>query len=150
MGGVVRSPGIVDFAHNALSVRNLLGVLRSYYNGRIICVLSCTDSLRMRRAPVGETVGELADLTVITSFTSERTQSEDVFEDILEGMKKTSGRYTVIADRRDAIKYALSVAEHDDVVVINAKGTYRDNKFDENWLAMPDDFDLLREIFRSM
>lgn len=141
---------MIDFAHNALSIRNLLETLRTYYSGKIICLVSCTDSLRMRRAPVGEAAGELADYTVITSFTSERPQSEDVLEDILEGMKRTSGRHAVIADRREAIKHALSIAGHDDIVVVTGKGTYRDTTVLEDWHSMPDDFDLLREIFGSM
>jgi UDP-N-acetylmuramoyl-L-alanyl-D-glutamate--2,6-diaminopimelate ligase len=99
---------------------------------------------------MGEAAGELADYTVITSETSERKQSEDVLSDILEGMRRTLGRHVVIADRREAIKYALSIAAHDDIVVITGKGTDRDNKCSEDWRSTPDDFDMLREIFDSM
>jgi UDP-N-acetylmuramoyl-L-alanyl-D-glutamate--2,6-diaminopimelate ligase len=141
---------IVDFAHNALSLKVLLETLHSYFSGKIICVLSGTDRLQMRRAPMGEIAGELADFTVITSFTSEQTQSEDILEDFAQGMRRTSGRYSIITDRREAIKYALSIAEPDDIIVINAKGINKDSMADETWDSLPDDFDLLHEIFDSM
>ena len=141
---------IVDFAHNALSLSTLLKTLRTYYTGKIICVFSCTDRLQMRRAPMGEVAGELADFTVVTSETSEQLQSEDVLMDIVEGIKKTSGSYAVILDRREAIRYALSIAGSDDTVVIAGKGNQKDNNVDEIRHSMPDDFDLLREIFDSL
>ncbi len=141
---------IVDFAHNAISLRTLLETLRTYYNGKIICVFGCANQVRMRRAPMGETAGELADFTVITSFTSEQPQPDEVLTDILEGMKKTSGKHAMIRDRREAIKYALSIAGHNDVIVLAAKGNFKDNMVDEIRHSLPDDFDLLREIFDSM
>ena len=141
---------IVDFAHNAVSLRTLLETLSTYYSGKIICVFGCANQVRMRRSPMGEAAGELADFTVITSFTSEQAQPDDVLADILEGMRRTSGRHAVIKDRREAIKYALSIAGPDDVVILTAKGHYKDNNADEIRHSLPDDFDLLREIFDSM
>ena len=99
---------------------------------------------------MGEAAGELADFTVITSFTSEQAQPDDVLADILEGMRRTSGRHAVIKDRREAIKHALSIAGPDDVVILTAKGHYKDNNADEIRHSLPDDFDLLREIFDSV
>lgn len=141
---------IVDFAHNTVSLRTLLKTLRTYYTGRIICVFSCLDKLQLRRVPMGEAAGELADFTVVTSETSEQLQSEDVLMEIVQGIKKTSGSYAVILDRREAIRYALSIADPDDTVVIAGKGNQKDNNVDEIRHSMPDDFDLLHEIFNNL
>ena len=99
---------------------------------------------------MGEAAGELADFTVITSDTSESVQADDVFTDILEGMKKTAGKHTLIKDRREAIKYALSIAGHHDVVVLAGKGIYKDSRVEEIRRSQPDDFDLLQEIFDAL
>lgn len=46
----------------------------------------------------------------------------DIIDDILVGMRRTDGKYTIIEDRKEAIFYALSQARVGDIVLIVGKG----------------------------
>ncbi|MBO7251530.1 MAG: UDP-N-acetylmuramoyl-L-alanyl-D-glutamate--2,6-diaminopimelate ligase, partial [Oscillospiraceae bacterium] len=51
-----------------------------------------------------------------------------IIEDILKGVKKEDGEYIVIEDRISAIRYAMDIAEKDDIIVLAGKGheTYQE------------------------
>lgn len=77
---------------------------------------------------MGETAGRMADETVITSDNPREERPEDIIADIVEGMRRTEGFYTVIPDRREAIRYAVDRSGRGDVVLIAGKGheTYQE------------------------
>ena len=70
----------------------------------------------------------MADETVITSDNPREERPEDIIADIVEGMRRTEGFYTVIPDRREAIRYAVDRSGRGDVVLIAGKGheTYQE------------------------
>ena len=114
---------IVDYAHNAASLENLLSTLREHTNGRLICVFGCGgDRAKSRRFEMGEVSGNMADITVITSDNPRTEPPENILSDIESGILKTSGEYVKITDRTDAIRYALQIAQIDDIIVIAGKG----------------------------
>ena len=45
-----------------------------------------------------------------------------IIESIEEGMKRSGTKYTVIENRKEAIRYALAAAQNDDVIMIAGKG----------------------------
>ena len=51
-----------------------------------------------------------------------------IIEDILRGVKEEKNRYIVVEDRKTAIRYAMDIAEKDDIIVLAGKGheTYQD------------------------
>ncbi len=71
---------------------------------------------------MGEVSGRLADLSVITADNSRFEDVNDIINDILTGMKKTDGKYVVIPDRRQAIKYCIENAGRGDIIVLAGKG----------------------------
>ena len=77
---------------------------------------------RDRRFDMGEVSGKYADLSVITSDNSRYESFDDIAKDILVGMKKTNGKYIIIPDRREAIKYCIENAQDGDVILILGKG----------------------------
>jgi UDP-N-acetylmuramoyl-L-alanyl-D-glutamate--2,6-diaminopimelate ligase len=46
----------------------------------------------------------------------------DIIEDIKTGLAKTDGKYVVVPNRRDAIKYCMDNAEDGDIIVLAGKG----------------------------
>ena len=46
----------------------------------------------------------------------------DLIDDILIGMHKTDGKYVVIPNRCDAIRYCIENAENGDIIVLAGKG----------------------------
>ena len=45
-----------------------------------------------------------------------------IIEDILVGMKKTDGKYIIIDNRKEAIRYSIENAKDGDVILILGKG----------------------------
>lgn len=114
---------LIDYAHNALSMENILETLREYQPHRIVCMFGAGGNrARSRRYEMGEVSGKMADLSVITADNSRFEDVMDIIEDIKVGMHKTNGKYVVIPDRKEAIRYCMEHAEDGDIVVLAGKG----------------------------
>ena len=130
---------MIDYAHTPDSLDNILTTVKDYAPGRVVSLFGCGgDRDRTKRPMMGEISGKLADFTVITSDNPRTEEPSAIVGDIEEGIKRTDGKYVVIVDRREAIKYALDNAQPGDVVVLAGKGhetyqTFRDKTihFDE-------------------
>ena len=109
----------IDYAHNGLSTRNLLKALKAYNPKRIVCVFGCGGNRDLDRRPeMGEASGELADLSIITTEHNRFENFDDILKGIMEGMNRTSGKYEIIEDRKEAIKHAIVDSEYGDLVTI--------------------------------
>ena len=114
---------LIDYAHNALSMRNILETLREYRPARLICLFGAGGNRdRSRRFEMGEVSGKLADLSVITADNSRYENVMDIIADIKVGIERTNGKYVVIPDRKQAIKYCMKNARDGDIVVLAGKG----------------------------
>lgn len=123
----VRVPGdftlLIDYAHNALSMENILTTLREYDPKRLIVLFGAGGNRpRDRRFEMGEIAGKLADLSVVTEDNSRFEKVEDIIEDIKTGLHKTNGKYIVIPDRTEAIRWCLQNAQSGDIIVLAGKG----------------------------
>ncbi len=120
---------MVDFAHTPDSLENILKASKVYTKGKIICVFGCGgDRDTAKRPMMGEIAGRLAAFTVITSDNPRSEKPEEITRQIEEGIKKTSGKYKVIVDRKKAIEYALRQASKNDLILVAGKGheTYQE------------------------
>ena len=114
---------MIDYAHNAMSLESLLTTLKEYNPNRIITVFGCGGNRsRDRRFEMGEISGKMSDFTVITSDNPRTEEPEDIMNDIETGIKKTDGKYIKIADRAEAVRYAVSMGERGDIIVVAGKG----------------------------
>ena len=66
--------------------------------------------------------GNLADLTIITSDNPRFEEPQDIIDDIKIGMAKTKGQFVEIADRKEAIRYAIEHGQKGDIIVLAGKG----------------------------
>jgi len=141
---------IVDYAHTADSLENILNTIKDFAKGRVISVFGCGGNKdRGRRFGMGEVSGRLADFTIITS---DNPRSEDplaIMNDIETGIKKTDGKYIKIVDRREAIKYAIEHALPNDVIVIAGKGHETYQIFKDKTIHF-DDREVVREILNEI
>lgn len=124
---IVPVPGnytlLIDYAHNALSMENVLTTLRQYNPHRLITMFGAGGNRpKVRRYEMGETSGRLSDLSVITEDNSRFEDVMDIIEDIKVGIAKTDGKYVVVPNRKDAIKYCIENAEDGDIIVLAGKG----------------------------
>ncbi len=113
----------IDYAHNAVSMENILETLREYRPSRLITLFGAGGNRpKIRRYEMGEMSGKLSDLSVITSDNPRFENPMEIIEDIKKGINKTSGKYTVIPDRKDAIRYCIANAKKGDIIVLAGKG----------------------------
>lgn len=114
---------MIDYAHNAMALESLLTTLREYHPHRLVCLFGCGGNRdRNRRFEMGEVSGRLADLTIITSDNPRYEEPQAIIEDIKTGIGKTDGKYVEIADRKEAIAYAIHHGEPGDIVILAGKG----------------------------
>ncbi len=69
---------------------------------------------------MGTYASDLADFVVITSDNPRSEAPQAIISDIIQGISKSN--YTVIEDRRQAIRHALSLLKDDDILVVAGKG----------------------------
>lgn len=124
---VLEVPGnytlLIDYAHNAVSMENVLKTLRQYNPNRLIVLFGAGGNRpKVRRYEMGEVAGKLADLSVVTEDNSRNESVLDIISDIEEGLSKTNGQYVVIPDRKEAIKYCIAKAQDGDIIVLAGKG----------------------------
>lgn len=114
---------MIDFAHNELSVESLLSTILTYQPHRIICVFGGGGNRdRMRRYAMGELCGKMADLSIITADNPRNEEISSINADIKVGLAKSNGKYVEINDRKEAIWYAMDIAEEKDIIILLGKG----------------------------
>lgn len=113
----------IDYAHTPDALENVLKTVREFAKARILCVFGCGgDRDRAKRPIMGEIGGRYSDFAIITSDNPRSEEPMSIIESIEEGIRRTGTHYTVIENRRDAIRYALVEAKADDIVLIAGKG----------------------------
>ena len=131
---VVPTPGtdytvLIDYAHTPDGLENVLSSVRGFCKGRLIAVFGCGgDRDPIKRPIMGEIGARIADIAVITSDNPRTEDPEKIIADIVPGAEKTGKTFDVVVDRRQAIRYAMSVAQKDDIIVLAGKGheTYQE------------------------
>ena len=141
---------MIDYAHTAESLENMLSSLRAYTQGRIICVFGCGgDRDKTKRPQMGEVSGRLADISIVTTDNPRTEKPEDIIADIEKGIAKTKGNYKVIVDRKEAIKTAVEMARRKDIVILAGKGheTYQEINGEKHHF---DEREIVKEILANM
>lgn len=114
---------MIDYAHTAESLENVLQAAKTYTPGKVICVFGCGgDRDKEKRPRMGEVAGRLADYTFVTTDNPRTEKPEDIISEIETGISKTKGKYEVIVDRKEAIEKAVKLANKRDIVIIAGKG----------------------------
>ncbi|MCI8304643.1 MAG: UDP-N-acetylmuramoyl-L-alanyl-D-glutamate--2,6-diaminopimelate ligase [Lawsonibacter sp.] len=124
---LIPTPGhytlLIDYAHNAVSMENLLSMLRAYRPHRLICLFGGGGNRsRLRRYDMGEMSAKYADLTVLTMDNPRDEEVEAINEDIKVGLARCNGRYVTIPDRADAIRWVIDQAQEGDIIALIGKG----------------------------
>ena len=118
---------IVDFAHTPNALENALSTARGLARREVTVVFGCAGLRdRAKRPWMGEIAGRLADNVVITAE-DPRTESLDEITDQIAAGSLRSGRTDGrgvwrIAERSEAIAFALERAQPGDLVIVTGKG----------------------------
>jgi UDP-N-acetylmuramoyl-L-alanyl-D-glutamate--2,6-diaminopimelate ligase len=117
-------PIFVDYAHTPDALTQVLEALREVSTRRLIVVFGCGgDRDPGKRAPMGEVVGQLADVPIVTS---DNPRSEDplaIVAAVMAGVRASGNpNAQAIPDRREAIAAALALADEGSLVLVAGKG----------------------------
>ena len=117
-------PILVDYAHTPDALERLLLAVRELTDRKILLVFGCGgDRDRGKRAPMGEIAGRLADIAIATSDNPRSENPEAILREVEVGLKASGAtKYLLIADRRDAIRQAIELANPGTVVIVAGKG----------------------------
>lgn len=115
---------LVDYAHTEDALRRLLLAVRDVTDRQIVLVFGAGgDRDTGKRAPMGAVAGRLADIPIITSDNPRSEDPEAIISQVEEGVVSSGAtKYLKLADRREAIRAAIELANPRTVVVIAGKG----------------------------
>lgn len=118
--------GIVDYAHTPDALLNVLSTIKNLRKGheQVITVVGCGgDRDKTKRPVMAEVANEYSDRVIITSDNPRTEDPLQIIKDMEQGLNTAAKRKTIsIADRREAIKTAISLAGAEDIVLIAGKG----------------------------
>ncbi len=120
---------ILDYSHVPDALMNILTTVRQFAKKRVIVLFGCGgDRDKGKRPMMGEIAGRMADFSILTSDNPRTEDPMAILAAIEAGIKPTGGRYTVIENRREAIRYALEHGEQGDIIILAGKGheTYQE------------------------
>jgi UDP-N-acetylmuramoyl-L-alanyl-D-glutamate--2,6-diaminopimelate ligase len=117
----------VDYAHTPDSLEKSLKSVRALTRNRLILVFGCGgDRDRSKRPVMGRIASDLADFTIVTSDNPRSENPLEIIADIEKGMTSHDAgkrkRYVISADRRQALKRAIALAERGDSLLVAGKG----------------------------
>ena len=120
---------ILDYSHSPDALENILSTVRTFTRNRLIVLFGCGGDRDQGKRPImGEIAGRLADYSILTSDNPRTEDPIAILEAIEAGAKAVGGSYTVIENRREAIRYALEMGRDGDVIILAGKGheTYQE------------------------
>lgn len=140
-------PVLVDYAHTPDALAKVLGALREITERRILVVFGAGgDKDQGKRGPMGETVGRLAEVPIVTSDNPRSEDPQAIIAAVMEGVRRSGNpRALAIPDRREAIAAALAMADPRCVVLIAGKGHETTQTFADRSIPF-DDRQVVREL----
>jgi len=118
---------IVDFAHTPNALKVAIESAREMTKGRVIALFGSAGLRdKEKRRLMAEVSAELADLTILTAEDPRTESLDDILFEMAAGAGSRNGMegesFWRIADRGEAILFALKLAKPEDVVLVCGKG----------------------------
>jgi UDP-N-acetylmuramoyl-L-alanyl-D-glutamate--2,6-diaminopimelate ligase len=144
--------GIVDYAHTPDALQNVLETINELREGdqQVITVVGCGGNRDATKRPeMARIAGELSTKVILTSDNPRNEDPTTILEQMEAGISPVDyKKMKVIEDRRAAIRYAVSLAQPHDIILVAGKGheTYQEIKGIKHHF---DDREELREAFEG-
>jgi UDP-N-acetylmuramoyl-L-alanyl-D-glutamate--2,6-diaminopimelate ligase len=118
---------VVDFAHTADSLANVLREMRSRTSGRVIVVFGAAGERdRVKRPEMGRVAATHADFAILTDEDPRLEDRDAIIADIASGALAAGAiegdHFVRVPDRREAVRAAIRRAQAGDIVVLAGKG----------------------------
>ena len=115
---------VVDFAHTAPALEKALQAVRPQTKGRLIALVGAAGERDPgKRAPLGRTAVQHADLAIFTEEDSRSEDVQDILAEMVRGAEEVGGgEFWVLPERRTAIQKAVALAQPGDLILLAGKG----------------------------
>ncbi len=128
---------LVDYAHTGDALEKVLSTLSELKPRRLITIFGCGGDRDRRKRPVmGEIAARFSDLAVVVSDNPRTEDPLAIIAEIRQGVVKVHPRewsrdeardsqgrgFVVIPDRREAIRFAVSLLRRGDLLLVAGKG----------------------------
>ncbi len=138
---------LLDYAHTENAIFNVLKMIKQYSHRRVITVMgSAGGREKEKRKGMGNIALTLSDLVIFTMDDPRNESVDEIIDDLVSGSDKKN--YRRIFDRKQAIDYALSIAQKDDVVAILGKGRDHYMAVGDQYLSYCDG-DVIKEYYQK-
>ncbi|MEM6603675.1 MAG: UDP-N-acetylmuramoyl-L-alanyl-D-glutamate--2,6-diaminopimelate ligase, partial [Pseudomonadota bacterium] len=112
----------VDYAHTPDALEKAITALRPHCERRLLTLFGCGgDRDRGKRPEMGHIAESLSDYVIITDDNPRTEDPNHIHTDILKGCV-TTDKISVIANREDALVFALNMLSEGDILLVAGKG----------------------------
>ena len=121
---IKNTPIIIDYAHNEVSLENILKTIKVLNPKRIITMFgSIGERAKHRRIELAEVSSKYSDIIIVTSDNPDKEDMKSIIDEIVSHISedKLKNTYTYI-NREDAIKKAIEISQAGDIIVLAGKG----------------------------
>lgn len=138
---------IIDFAHNFHGLEHILKSLKEHSKNRLITIFGHGGERDNRvRKKMGQVVGRYSDYSIITADNPRSEDPAEISKEIERGFQDVGNNcYSIILDRVEAIRHALTIARKDDIVLIAGKGPEREQVY-HNYTIYHNDEEVVHQI----
>ncbi|WP_109299747.1 UDP-N-acetylmuramoyl-L-alanyl-D-glutamate--2,6-diaminopimelate ligase [Aquimarina sp. AU474] len=144
---------IIDYAHTPDALKNVLETINDIRtkNETLITVVGCGgDRDKMKRPVMGNIAAKLSNKAIFTSDNPRTEDPDQIIKDIETGVEPQDYKKTLaITDRKQAIKTACQLAEHDDIILIAGKGHETYQEINKERIDF-DDFEIVKEELKKL
>ncbi len=123
---ITKTCAIVDYAHTPDALDNVLQTIKQTKSDaqKIITVVGCGgDRDKAKRPKMAQIAALLSSKVVLTSDNPRSEDPEMILDDMEEGLKDKKADHVLrIADRKQAIRTAIALANDRDIILVAGKG----------------------------
>ncbi len=137
----------IDFAHTPEALEKSLETLNNLYEKTTVVFGCGGESDRGKRPLMGSIASRFADLPIVTNDNPKGEDPAEIINQIKEGMESEEN-FSVIPDRKEAIKKGLENLSADEALLIAGKGHERYQIIGDRWKKQSDKNLVKKELRR--
>lgn len=143
---------VVDYAHNEASLKALMHFMTMEFNNpNIIVVVGAPGDKGVSRRPgISRSLNEYAHRVYFTTDDPGFEDSKDIADELDAAIDHDKVKTSIVLDRKEAIKEAISHAKKDDIVLLCGKGADAFQKIRGINTPYPSDVVVARDVIKEL
>lgn len=114
---------VLDFAHNEVSLRNIVETLKAYKPNRLVCLVGSVGGRTIiRRKGMGDVAAAECDVCILTSDNPDFEDPIKIIDEMSESFTKSDCLLIKEVDREKAIIKAINLLKKNDILLLAGKG----------------------------